>query len=162
MSIVDVTEFKENGFAMTKGFFSKAEVERVRSDAKNVFMTQLLRHGIMKSEDPGEREFETALFEYFKLHLQEFINCGKQIQHLVSLHRLSLHERIEQTLRAEFGFQFPNISTRPVLYFNSRFLAKEEVYWRVFPHQDWRSMQGSLDSIVVWVPIADVDVRLGA
>jgi phytanoyl-CoA hydroxylase len=162
MSTVDVTEFKENGFAMAKAFFQKEEVERVRRDAKNVFRTQLLRHRILKVDDPSEEEFEAALFAYFKLHLQEFINCGKQIQHLVSLHRLSLDKQIEQVLREELGFQFPNISTRPVLYFNSRFLAKEEVYWRVFPHQDWRSMQGSLDSIVVWVPLADVDFSLGA
>src|SRR5262249_18294524 len=32
----------------------------------------------------------------------------------------------------------------------------------VFPHQDWRSMQGSLDSIVVWLPLADVTAELGA
>lgn len=162
MAALDVKSFKANGFAMASSFFQKEEVERVRSDAKDVFLAQLLRHGLLKSNDPSETEFEAGLFEYFKLDLQEFMNCGKQIQHLISLHRLSLNERIEQTLRAEFGFQFPNISTRPVLYFNSRFLAKEEVYWRVFPHQDWRSMQGSLDSLVVWVPLADVDVRLGA
>jgi len=157
-----MTEFKEHGFIMSKGFFPKEEVERVRNDAKNVFLTQLRRHGILKIDNPTEGEFEAGLFAYFKLHLQEFVNCGKQIQHLISLHRLSLHQRIQQVLKEEFGFQFPNISTRPVLYFNSRYLAKEEVYWRVFPHQDWRSMQGSLDSVVVWVPLTTVDVALGA
>ena len=162
MSTLNVTDFKKNGFAISKAFFQEEEVERVRRDAKNVFLTQLLRHGILKSDAPNEGEFEAGLFAYFKLHLQEFINCGKQIQHLVSLHRLSLDERIERVLREGLGLQVPNVSTRPVLYFNSRFLAKEEVYWRVFPHQDWRSMQGSLDSIVVWVPLADVDFSLGA
>jgi Phytanoyl-CoA dioxygenase (PhyH) len=160
--MLDRKQFKEKGSVLARGFFQKEEVERVRSDAKKVFLTQLLRHSILTSNTPTETEFEAALFDYFKTHLQEFINCGKQIQHLVSLHRLSLDERIEQTLREEFGFQFANISTRPVLYFNSRFLAKEEVYWRVFPHQDWRSMQGSLDSIVIWVPLADVNAKLGA
>jgi hypothetical protein len=29
-------------------------------------------------------------------------------------------------------------------------------------HQDWRSMQGSLDSVVVWLPLVDVDRALGA
>jgi phytanoyl-CoA hydroxylase len=159
---LDHNQFKAQGFVLAPGFFQKGEVERVRSDAKNVFIAQLIRHGILTSSNPSETDFETALFEYFKLDLQEFMNCGKQIQHLVSLHRLSLDNRIEQALREELGMKFPNISSRPVLYFNSRLLAREEVYWRVFPHQDWRSMQGSLDSIVVWVPLADVDVKLGA
>jgi phytanoyl-CoA hydroxylase len=162
METLDLRQFNEQGFVLARGFFEKEEVEQVRSDAKSVFLTQLLRHGILTSDNPTETEFEVGLFEYFKLHMQEFINCGKQIQHLVSLHRLSLDNRIEQVLKDELALQFPNISTRPVLYFNSRFLAKEEVYWRVFPHQDWRSMQGSLDSVVVWVPLADVDVKLGA
>jgi len=162
MAALDLKQFKAQGFVLAPGFFQKEEVERVRSDAKSVFLTQLLRHGILKSDNPSEAEFEAGLFAYFKLDLQEFMNCGKQIQHLVSLHRLSLDKRIERVLREELGLQFPNISTRPVLYFNSRFLAKEEVYWRVFPHQDWRSMQGSLDSIVVWVPLVDVDMKLGA
>jgi ectoine hydroxylase-related dioxygenase (phytanoyl-CoA dioxygenase family) len=60
------------------------------------------------------------------------------------------------------GLQFPNISTRPVLFFNSRNLATKEVYWRVFAHQDWRSMQGSLNSVVVWLPLGDIDRKLGA
>jgi len=162
MATLNIKQFKDNGFVMAKAFFPKEEVERVRSDAKNVFLTQLRRHGIVTTKNPSEEEFEAGLFDYFKLHLQDFINCGKQIQHLISLHRLSLDRRIEHSLREELGLAFPNISTRPVLYFNSRMLAKEEVYWRVFPHQDWRSMQGSLDSIVVWVPLADIDVKFGA
>ncbi len=61
----------------------------------------------------------------------------------------------------QLGLEWPNISTRPVLYFNSRNLAAKDVYWRVFPHQDWRSMQSSLDAIVVWVPLADIPAELG-
>jgi len=60
------------------------------------------------------------------------------------------------------GLEFPNISTRPVLYFNSERLAKKEVYWKLAGHQDWRSMQGSLDSVIVWIPLIDIDRPLGA
>ncbi|HZT60172.1 MAG TPA: phytanoyl-CoA dioxygenase family protein [Pyrinomonadaceae bacterium] len=161
MTRIDVSEFRERGAVLVKGFFRREEVERVRQDAKRVFLAQLLRRGLVASEGVTEKEFEAALFEYFRLHLSEFVNCGKQAQHLISLHRLSLDARVTDTL-AQLGMEFPNVSTRPVLYFNSRHLAKEEVYWRVFAHQDWRSMQGSLDSVVVWVPLADVDASLGA
>jgi len=30
-------------------------------------------------------------------------------------------------------------------------------YHKSPPHQDWRSMQGSLDSVVIWVPLTDID-----
>ncbi len=97
----------------------------------------------------------------FQEDLSSFTNCGKQAQHLVSLHRLSLDQRLLAEL-TELGLEQPNISTRPLLYFNSPRLAKKEVYWRLEVHQDWRSMQGSLDSMVVWIPLMDIDVQLGA
>jgi phytanoyl-CoA hydroxylase len=158
---VDPSEFRRSGSLLLKGLFEREEIEVVRRDAKQVFAAQLARHGLLPSADVSERDFEAALFRYFDQHEAEFINCGKQIQHLISLHRLSLDPRIMDVL-SELGVESPNINTRPVLYFNSRHLAREEVYWRVFAHQDWRSMQGSLDGIVAWLPLIDTDVSLGA
>ena len=54
------------------------------------------------------------------------------------------------------------MSVRPVMFFNHPRLATQEFYWKTPPHQDWRSMQGSLDSVVVWVALVDVDAALGA
>ncbi|MEY2431399.1 MAG: hypothetical protein QOC92_1124 [Acidimicrobiaceae bacterium] len=161
MASSQLTEFRERGAILLEGLFSPDEIERVRADAKQVFAAQLRRHGLLQSGDASEAAFEAALFELFARHFDDFVNCGKQIQHLVSLHRLSLDARIMAVLE-DFGIRFPNINTRPVLYFNHPRLAKAEVYWRVFPHQDWRSMQGSLDGVVIWVPLADTDVALGA
>ena len=101
------------------------------------------------------------MYALFDADLQAFTNCGKHAQHMISLHRLSLDERILNVLGG-LGLESPNISTRPVLYFNSPRLAKKEVYHRLAPHQDWRSMQGSLDSVVVWVPLVPIDRALGA
>jgi phytanoyl-CoA hydroxylase len=155
------SQYNEHGFAHLRGFFDPAEVETVRREAVRVFSAQLARYGLLEQPARDDTEFESALFELFRSHPEEVKNCGKQVQHLVSLHRLSVDPRIERTLW-ELGLAFPNISTRPVLFFNSRHLAEKEVYWKVFPHQDWRSMQGSLDAVVVWVPLCDIDLSLGA
>jgi phytanoyl-CoA hydroxylase len=48
------------------------------------------------------------------------------------------------------------------MFFNSRHVAKKEEYWRLGPHQDWRSSQGSLDAITIWAPLVDIGERLGA
>jgi len=48
------------------------------------------------------------------------------------------------------------------MFFNAKKLAKKQVYWKTDAHQDWRSMQGSLNSMVVWVALADIDTSLGA
>jgi hypothetical protein len=159
--MVNVKEYQERGFLLLKSVFRKEEIERIRAEAKEIFALQMLRHGLISSTEASEKEFETGMYKLFETDLQSFTNCGKHAQHLISLHRLSLDPRIVDNLHA-LGLEFPNISTRPVLYFNAERLAKKEVYWRLSVHQDWRSMQGSLDAVVVWIPLVDIDKSLGA
>ncbi|MDQ3815607.1 MAG: phytanoyl-CoA dioxygenase family protein [Armatimonadota bacterium] len=162
--MINVNDYKENGFILLKGFFQGHEMDVIRNEAKEVFLLQLLRHGLAQSgdlEQISEREFETSLYRLFEDDLPAFVNSGKQIQHLISLHRLALDERVVGVLK-QLGLEFPNICTRPIMYFNTRHLAKKEVFWRLAVHQDWRSMQGSLDSVVLWIPLVDVDKALGA
>jgi phytanoyl-CoA hydroxylase len=159
--MIDRQAYKENGYLLVKGFFDVEEIDRIRSDAKQIFVSQMRRLGLVHADDLPETEFERGMYALFEADLQAFTNCGKHAQHLISLHRLSLDDRMVGLLRA-LGLESPNISTRPVLYFNSPRLAKKEVYHRLTAHQDWRSMQGSLDSVVVWVPLVPIDRALGA
>jgi hypothetical protein len=116
--MIDVNDYRENGFVLEKGFFPPEEVEQIYAEAKEVFTLQMRRLGIVGSRTPHESEFEAGMFKLFEADLQTFTNCGKQAQHLISLHRLSLDERIVSALK-ELGLEFPNISTRPLLYFNA-------------------------------------------
>ena len=126
MPMIDVERYREEGFILLKGFFPTDEIALVHAEAKGVFALQMRRLGILSSDEPGESEFEAGMFELFQADLTAFTNCGKQAQHLISLHRLSLDERIIVALR-QLGLEFPNISTRPLLYFNAERLAKKEV-----------------------------------
>jgi hypothetical protein len=159
--MIDIQSYKEHGYILMRDFLDPEEVDRIRDEAKAVFIAQMRRLEIVPPGDLTEPEFEHGMFELFEADLAAFVNCGKQVQHLISLHRLSLDERITDVLK-ELGLDFANIATRPLLYFNSSRLAKKEVYWRLANHQDWRSTQGSLDSIVVWIPLIDIDTALGA
>jgi len=151
--------YGRDGFLVFKEFLPRHEVGRILADAQEVFRAQCQRFGYPSG--PELADVEAGMIRLFKEHPQDFMNCGKQAQHLISLHRLSLDARIVETLK-EIGLGFPNISTRPVLYFNHPALAKKDVYWKVDAHQDWRSMQGSLNSMVVWLPLVDIDRSLGA
>jgi phytanoyl-CoA hydroxylase len=161
MSEQQASTYRQQGFLHFRSLFDREEIEAVRRDAIRVFDYQLEARGTRPQASHAERDWEASVFDFFRDDVARFANCGKQIQHLVSLHRLSLDPRILDLLGG-LGLTFPNICTRPVLFFNSRRLATKEVYWRVFAHQDWRSMQGSLNSIVVWIPLHDIDRRLGA
>jgi phytanoyl-CoA hydroxylase len=152
--------FDKQGFVHLSGFFNNQDIERIRADAKWVFLKQMSSRGFVAQQEVDEREFERGLFRYFSEDVEGFINCGKTCQHLLSLHRLSLRDDVVQRLIA-LGIKRPNICTRPVIYFNSKHLATSEIYYKSPPHQDWRSMQGSLNAVVIWVPLVDISHALG-
>ena len=159
----DINNFKKSGYVVLKNFFDKSVIEEVILDAKKTFYFQFKRLGLVKSdfEDIDPQDFDKAMVEFFNMDLGAFINCGKQVQHLISLHRISLTQEIKNIL-TKLGLQFPVISTRPVLFFNHKNLSKEKVYYKVEAHQDWRSMQGSLNSIVIWLPLMNITKDHGA
>ncbi|MBI1286909.1 MAG: phytanoyl-CoA dioxygenase [Flavobacteriales bacterium] len=157
--------YNENGYVLKQSFFDTGEVANILNEAKGVFLKQFQAKGYFNDstllKDISEKGFNSALFRLFQEDFQCLSNCGKQVQHLIDLHRLSLDERIVRTIRS-LGMEVPVVSTRPVLFFNHPNLAKEKVYYQVDAHQDWRSMQGSLNSMVVWIPLVDVPLELGA
>jgi phytanoyl-CoA hydroxylase len=159
--MIDRPLYNKNGFLLLKNFFPKNEIIRVHEEAKDVFKAQLRRHHLDSEDLTVEANFDAALYALFETDFGDVVNCGRQVQHLISLHRLGTDPRVLDQLK-ELGLAFPCISTRPVMFFNSRHLAKREEYWRLGAHQDWRSSQGSLDAITIWVPLVDIGERLGA
>ena len=157
------SNYINNGYIHLKDFFDKNLIEEVKTDSQFVFYNQFKRCNLTekKIDEIEEDEFNELLFTFFETDLASYINCGKQIQHLISLHKLSLNDKVQKTLK-NLGLQFPNISTRPVTFFNHKKLSKAKFYHTVDPHQDWRSMQGSLNSIVIWVPLMDINKDLGS
>ncbi len=163
MNQIYIEKLYSEGYLHLKNFLKKEDIESILTDSKKIFFNQFIEKGLNVEETilNHESEFNNALFSLFELDLEVYMNCAKQIQHLISLHRLSLSENIIDLLK-QLNFKFPNISTRPVLFINHPKLAKEKIYYKVDAHQDWRSMQGSLNSVVVWVPLVDINKNLGA
>ncbi len=156
--------YLNNGYLHLKNFLDKNLVDNILTESKSVFLRQFVRMGytdVTSVKDISTAVFDEMMYRLFEDDFSVLSNCGKQVQHLISLHKLSLCDEILALLN-EIGMDFPNISTRPLLFFNHPRLSKEKLYYKVDAHQDWRSMQGSLNSVVVWVPLMNVPKELGA
>lgn len=86
---------------------------------------------------------------------EAYLAVAKQAQYLASMHRVSLCDPIIALL-SDLGIVRPTIATRPVMHLMDDRLRVEGGYHKTPPHQDWRSYQGSLDSVVLWVAFSDV------
>jgi len=147
-------ELNENGFIVLKNFFDADYITSVRVGAENIFKIQFNRFGY-------DGDFKSNMIRLFTEHEDVFINCGKIIQTgLIELYSLAINDKLLSYIKG-IGLEFPNLCTRPVLFFNHPKLAKEEHYYKTPPHQDWHSMQSSSDSLVVWVPLVDVNIENG-
>lgn len=140
--VLDMQKYDDDGFMYVRNLFNKDDISIILDEAKEVFAKQ------------GD------MFELFKTRPAVFANCGKTVQHLINLHKLSMSKRVIDLLHA-IGLSFPVICTRPVLYFNHPLLASKPIYNSVPAHQDWRSMQGSSNACVIWAPLVDCATELG-
>lgn len=148
-------QLHEEGYVILKQFFKPEQVAAVRLQAQEIFKIQFRYFGYRGT-------FKENMVQLFNEHFEVFSNCGKQIQQgLIELYQLAFDEKLIRELKA-LGLRFPNVCTRPVMFFNHPDLAKESQYYKTPKHQDWPSMQSSGDSVVVWVPLVDVTEENGA
>ena len=153
-------EFDKNGFIMESKFFDKTITKSIKDDIFCVF------HNIFNKNNQSQKHnkiksIDQLVEEIYLNDYQSFLGAIRACQNLLSLVRLSTEEKIQMMLK-DIGLTKPIQSTPPMLMINSPKLSKIDSHHRTPPHQDWRSIQGSLDSIVVWIPLIDVDHDLGA
>ncbi len=147
-------QLHSDGVIILPEFFKPALVERLQEQAKAIFQIQFDHHGI-------KGDYLSCMKQLFEQDLDAFINCGKLIQTgLIELYQIAVHPDLIQLMR-DLGLEFPNMCTRPMLFFNHPALAKQTHFYQTPLHQDWVSMLASDDSVVVWLPLMDLALEHG-
>lgn len=147
--------FRRDGFVVVTDAIPRDSLDRVSADIAGVFGRRARAIG-QNLADPTDRNgFSTVLGELFRHDRQSYIATARQSQHLASVHQLGLSPTI-MNIVGGLGLTDPAISTRPVIHYMSKRLKIEGGYHQSPIHQDWRSVQGSLDGITIWLPLFDV------
>lgn len=148
----------EQGYIICRNFFKESQISRIRNGARFIFEQQFVYHNYEIKDN-----FQENLIRLFKEQSETFKNCGKLIQTgLIELYKLGTDEKLIDTLEYELGLRYANMCTRPVLFFNHPKLAASPEYYMTPKHQDWPSMEASQNSLVVWVPLVDVNKDNGS
>ncbi len=149
--------YNRDGYVVARNLLAPSVVEGVLSECRDVLRLQAERHGIPGASEDGPA-FDAALTGLFRKSIGSYLAAAKLTQYLPSLHRLGADEPVLGLLRT-LGIERPVISTRPVVHIVSDDLKVPGGYHRTPPHQDWQSVQGSLDGVVVWLPLVPVEAR---
>lgn len=147
-------ELYDQGIIILPGFFEFELIEQIQKSAKDIFEIQFEYLGI-------KGDFLLQMVTLFEKHLDVFISCGKMIQSgLIELYQLAVNPKLIQLLK-DLGLEMPAMCTRPVLFFNHPSLAKATHYFQTPLHQDWTSMLSSDDSVVIWLPLMNLEHENG-
>ena len=148
-------DFRRDGFAVFEGLLAPAELDVVAADLLGVFTRRARAIGLEVPAGNGHDGFSQLLLRLFAADRASYLAAARQTQYLASVHQLGVSPPILRML-GEIGIDVPSQSTRPVIHFMADGLRIEGGYHKTPAHQDWRSVQGSLDGVTLWLPLYDV------
>lgn len=148
--------FLADGYVVFRGALDTAWLDEINAEMLELFRIQLRRLGLPISETGDFREdFHADALALLRADVPAYISTARMTQMFPSVHRLMISAPVMDIART-LGIDFPVISTRVSNHIISDLLKIPGGYHKSPPHQDWRSIQGSLDSIVLWAPTTPV------
>lgn len=147
--------FRQEGFATASAAVPIADLDSVADDIRGIFVRRAAAIGLAIPKGDGQEALSQLLLELFARDRGSYLAAARQTQYLASVHRFGLSPAILQVLN-DIRIAVPSQSTRPVVHFMADGLRIEGGYNKTPAHQDWRSVQGSLDGATFWLPLYDV------
>lgn len=144
---------RRDGYVVLPGLVGTDALDAVMAGFRDVFARQFAQAGL-PAPDASPASFEAGLAALFAADMPRYLAAARLIQYLPALHALGTAP-VMLSLLGGLGLGAPVISTRPVVHVVAEALKVPGGYHRTPPHQDWRSVQGSLDALVLWVPMSD-------
>jgi phytanoyl-CoA hydroxylase len=148
-------ELKRSGFTVGRGCVPREPLFAINAEIEALYILQLRRLGLPVNESGSRGSLYENAMRLLNADLAAYINTSRLTQDLPSVHRLLVSESIVDIVRA-LGITFPVISTKASIHLMADELKVPNGYHKTPPHQDWRSTQGSLDSLVLWIPTTRV------
>lgn len=149
--------FNEEGFYIFRNVLNRAVIEEIVTEIGQVFCDQLRVLGI--DPEPENLSPQQAMKRLFDLDLKRYLAATSVLARLAGVGRLLHSEPIWKVVQ-RLGCRRAAIPTHPVTHLMSPDLQIPDGYYGLEPHQDWPSLQGSLDAFVVWVPLVDIDAGM--
>jgi len=151
--------YQDNGYLVVEDIFDPSHLDETLEHFNLSFAQQLERLNLPLASGPTlealHQNMAALLGASVPLYLATLRMCSK----LYGVYRLMSAERLRDAT-ADLGIATPLFQTTPVLHLMSKKLVIPGGYQGFDVHQDWTSVQGSLDTITTWIPFMDIDPRL--
>jgi Phytanoyl-CoA dioxygenase (PhyH) len=158
MSMIET--YRERGFHLERGLFPIECANIVLREIDSIFRARMSSLRCGNESDADGMLTPSSLAEFFKSNGPDYIACMKAVQNLYGVIDYVANSNVLSIITA-LGIRSPAFSTKQIVMISSPRTASSFAHWKKPPHQDWRSIQGSLNGIVVWTALADVTPQIG-
>ncbi len=149
-----IKSYVENGFYVAKSLVSKEVIDETIVSIKKHFDNQLI---YLNQEIPNDIYDSMKLLH--KVDIERYKKTAGSLWRKMSLYNLLHHENIQNFVKENFGWNDIVIPGGQVVHIQADSLKIPNGYFGLVAHQDFPSVQGSLDGFVVWIPLVDIDVN---
>lgn len=148
-----LANYQRDGFYIAKSLLNREAVIGLSESLAKTFRDQL---HFLKIDSEG-----LSLFELMRLlHQNDILRYRKVVGAIwrkLDVYELMHDSKITGFLKTQFGWQDLFVPGGQVVHVMADELKIPDGYFGLVPHQDFPSVQGSLDGVVVWVPLVNVD-----
>jgi phytanoyl-CoA dioxygenase PhyH len=149
----ELDEYKANGFYVAKGLLDGKDITQLVESMKKTVTDQLRALSALAEYD----DIFSALKALHKADMQRYKRVLGAFWRKEETFRLAHHENITNFLKEKFGWGDIFLPGGLVALIMSHELKIPNGYFGLVTHQDFPSVQGSLDGVVVWFPLVDVN-----
>lgn len=149
----ELEQYKSNGFIIAKGLLDRQCVDRVRQSVAKTFLDQLRQISV---DVEGMGLFD-AMQTLHRHDLERYKKTAGAVWRKLDIYQLLHDPRITGFLSDKFGWRDIFVSGGQVAHIMAHELRIPDGYFGLGAHQDFPSVQGSLDGVVVWLPLVRVD-----
>lgn len=144
--------YNRDGFYLAKSAIPKKLVECYKTDFRKIFTQQLDSIGAAHSNDD---DIFNIMQNLFKKDLKKYLSALTLSGKLFSLYKIISHDNIVK-ITEDLGIELPIWQTKPVIHCMANELKIPGGYHGVGVHQDWPTLQSSLNNITIWTPFTKV------
>ncbi len=152
--------YKQNGYYIAPNLIGEQlqDIAGILLEIDTIVVQQLRRlDSSLALELSSEKPIvHRHLAQLLLLDKEAYIASLTLCTNLFSVMSLLMTKKIVN-LTQSFGIQLPSLQSHPVLHVMASDLKIPGGYHGIGTHQDWASLQGSLDTIIVWIPFMDVN-----
>ncbi len=149
----ELAHYNSEGFFIAKGLLSQSKIAFVLDS----FLATLNDQLSVVSDAHPKTNLLSALQALFSADVDRYKKTVAALWRKEHSYRLLHDDAITGFLHEKFGWKDLFVPGGQVIHIMAHELQIPNGYFGLVPHQDFPSVQGSLDGVVVWIPIVDVD-----